>query len=81
MISNLDSLGQLPNDTAELAGIETYTPSIAQAAVDAAMTEYVNALEQRIKRLEMAMVGAQLYCRMQDSRAAYAVLSAALSSL
>lgn len=62
-----------------LDGVETYKcPLTPQEQVDQAHLSY---LQARVRRLELAMLAAQMYCGQGDSRAAYGVLCEALTSL
>lgn len=62
-----------------LEAVETYKcPLTPQEQVDAAHIDYLAA---RVRRLELAMLAAQMYAGQGDSRAAYGVLCEALTSL
>lgn len=62
-----------------LDAVETYKcPLTPQEQVDAAHLSY---LQARIRRLELAMLAAQMYAGQGDSRAAYGILAEALTGL
>lgn len=62
----------------DLSNVETYMPPTPQQLVDIAHVDY---LQARVRRLELAMLAAQMYAGQGDSRAAYGILAEALTGL
>lgn len=69
---------RIPISTSDLPEVETFLPPTPQQLVDIAHVDY---LQARVRRLELAMIAAQMYCGQGDSRAAYGILAEALTSL